>query len=189
MEKINFINGETPINDTNLNQMQDNMENAINTITTEIEEKIPSVIDNLESTSTTEALSAKQGKVLNESINDIIGDIGSISCAGTDAVTTTAEVELGSGTIEKAGKYLIAASIPINYYGQVGRQLILKLKINEQEVWIGGGVINSNAFVLYTQLTKIVNISKNANVKVTLIDAAGQTFACLPFILEYIRLK
>lgn len=35
MEKINFINGETPINDTNLNQMQDNMENAINTITTE----------------------------------------------------------------------------------------------------------------------------------------------------------
>lgn len=32
MEKINFINGETPINDTNLNQMQDNMENAISTM-------------------------------------------------------------------------------------------------------------------------------------------------------------
>lgn len=31
MEKINFINGETPINDTNLNQMQDNIETAINT--------------------------------------------------------------------------------------------------------------------------------------------------------------
>lgn len=54
MEKIKFINGETPINDTNLNQMQDNMENAI-----------PNVIDNLESTSTTDALSAKQGKELN----------------------------------------------------------------------------------------------------------------------------
>lgn len=189
MEKINFINGETPINDTNLNQMQDNMENAIDTITTETEEKIPNVIDNLESTSTTEALSAKQGKILNEKIDDIIGDIGSISCAGTDAVTTTEEVEIGSGTIEKAGKYLIGASIPINYYGQVGRQLILKLKINEQEVWTGGGVINSSVYVLYTQLTKIVNIPENANVKVTLIDTAGQTFACLPFMLEYIRLK
>lgn len=29
MEKINFINGETPINDTNLNQMQDNIEKSI----------------------------------------------------------------------------------------------------------------------------------------------------------------
>lgn len=178
MEKINFINGETPINDTNLNQMQDNIENAI-----------PNVIDNLESTSTTEPLSAKQGKVLDEKIDDIIGNIGSISCAGTDIVETTTEVELGSGTITKAGKYLIVASIPINYYGQTGRQLLLKLKINEQEVWSGGGIINSDAYTLYTQLAKIVNIPANTNVKVTLIDAAGKTFACLPFTLEYIRLK
>lgn len=150
---------------------------------------IPNVIDNLESTSTTEALSAKQGKVLDEKIDDIIGNIGSISCAGTDVVETTTEVDLGSGTITKAGKYLIVASIPINYYGQDGRQLILRLKINEQEVWSGGGVINSYVYTLYTQLAKIVNIPANTNVKVTLSDLTGKTFACSPFTLEYIRLK
>jgi hypothetical protein len=32
MEKINFTNNKTPLNDTNLNKMQDNMENAINEV-------------------------------------------------------------------------------------------------------------------------------------------------------------
>lgn len=45
--------GTTPLNAENLNQMQTNMENAI-----------PEVIDNLESTSATDALSANQGKIL-----------------------------------------------------------------------------------------------------------------------------
>lgn len=122
-------------------------------------------------------------------IDDIIGDIESISCAGTAAVTTTAEVELGLGTIEKAGKYLIVAFIPINYYGQTGRQLTLRLRINGKEAWCGGGVINSSAYTLYTQLTKIVNIPENANIKVTAHDETGKTFSCLSFSLEYIRLK
>lgn len=41
MEKINFKNGEAPyINDTNLNQMQDNTENAIKDVKTELEKEI-----------------------------------------------------------------------------------------------------------------------------------------------------
>lgn len=91
MEKINFINGETPINDTNLNQMQDNMENAI-----------PNVIDNLESTSTTEPLSAKQGKVLNEKIPAKIKELavtGTTSYNGScNDITDTCVVYVSNGT-------------------------------------------------------------------------------------------
>lgn len=32
MDKINFVNDKTPLNDTNLNQMQTNVENAINSL-------------------------------------------------------------------------------------------------------------------------------------------------------------
>lgn len=53
--------GTTPLNAENLNQMQTNMENAI-----------PEVIDNLESTSETDALSAKQGKILKELIEGTV---------------------------------------------------------------------------------------------------------------------
>lgn len=119
----------------------------------------------------------------------LVGDIGSISCSGTAAVTTTEEVEIGSGTIEKAGTYIISASVPINYYGQEGRLLILKLKINGNDVWYGGGIINSNAFTLYTQIFKIVNIPENSNIKVTMFDETGKTYSCHVFNLEYIRLK
>lgn len=102
MDKINFINGETPINDTNLNQMQDNVENAINTITTEIEEKIPNVIDNLESTSTTEALSAKQGKILNEKIPAKINELAvtgtTIYKGSCNDITDTCVVYVSGGT-------------------------------------------------------------------------------------------
>lgn len=35
MEKINFQNSKTPLNDTNLNQLQDNIENAINEVATQ----------------------------------------------------------------------------------------------------------------------------------------------------------
>lgn len=62
LERINFVNNKEPwLNDVNLNRLQDNVENAIMQIET-------TIIDNLESTSQTDALSAKQGKVLNEKI-------------------------------------------------------------------------------------------------------------------------
>lgn len=53
--------GTTPLNAENLNQIQTNVENAI-----------PPVVDNLTSTSATDALSANQGKVLNEKMTGTI---------------------------------------------------------------------------------------------------------------------
>lgn len=64
MKKIKFVNGSQPaINDTNLNLMQDNIEEAINNAET-------TVTDNLTSDSATDALSANQGKILNDKISN-----------------------------------------------------------------------------------------------------------------------
>ena len=68
MEKINFVNGTSPaLNATNLNQMQDNIENAIN----EVNDAIPEIVDNLTTEDATKALSAKQGKELKKAISDL----------------------------------------------------------------------------------------------------------------------
>ncbi len=98
MEKINFKNGQAPyINDTNLNQLQENIEEAIDSKSSLPEGgstgqvlakasnkdndvewvnqtgggEVTTVEDTLESESTINALSANQGKVLNEKINHI----------------------------------------------------------------------------------------------------------------------
>ena len=47
----------------------------INNFVNAIRNTAPSVVDNLTSTSTTDALSAKQGKVLNDKIGDAINYI------------------------------------------------------------------------------------------------------------------
>lgn len=67
MQKINFQNlpsTSTPLNATNLNQMQDNIETAINTVAGDI----PTVVDSLTGSSTTDAPSVH---AVNEKINTI----------------------------------------------------------------------------------------------------------------------
>ena len=65
MDKINFQNGVTKLNADTFNTLQNNIESAINDISS------TTVIDNLTSASTTDALSANQGKLLNEKITNL----------------------------------------------------------------------------------------------------------------------
>lgn len=62
----NLPDTSTPLNAENLN----NNFNELNNKYSELNNKMPSVINNLISTSTTDALSANQGKILNEKIED-----------------------------------------------------------------------------------------------------------------------
>ena len=59
--------GETPLSAEILNEMQDNIENAI-----------PIVVDNLTSTSETDVLSAKQGKILNDKLYSVLEQVTNI---------------------------------------------------------------------------------------------------------------
>lgn len=100
--KIGFINnGQPAINDANLNQMQTNIQTAISTLETNIENAI---VDNLTSIDPKSFLSAKQGKVLNDKIAD----------------TGWVNLTLSNGWENLGGKY------PTAQYRKIGKQVFLR---------------------------------------------------------------
>lgn len=124
-------------------------------------------------------------------LNNILNyNIESIAIPALLATTNvTSEQTLGTTTIPSAGTYLFWANIPVNYYGQNGRDLLLRFKINDVEIWRNVGVCNTYVYTLCAQLFSVQNISANSNIKITIQDTLGKTYACGAFILYYIRLS
>lgn len=66
----------------------------------------------------------------------------------------------------------------------------MKLKVNNTEKFIGGGIINTSAYTLYTKLLTVADVPANGTVEITLKnDADGKQFACGYFNLQFFRLK
>ena len=85
---------------------------------------------------------------------------------------------------------MFLADVPLNYYGETGRILYLRLKVNNSEKFVGGGVINTNVYTLYTKLLTVADVPANGTVEITLKnDADGKQFACRSFNLQFFRLK
>lgn len=163
LTKIRFNNGSQPaLNDTNLDQMQTNIQTAISTLEENVETEM----------------------------NNINTAITSVAVPALSVQTDTTEHILKSFTIETAGRYMFLADVPLNYYGETGRTLYLKLKVNNSEKFIGGGIINTNAYTLYTKLLTVADVPANGTVEITLKnDADGKQFACVGFNLQYFKLK
>ena len=104
MEKINFKNGQAPyINDTNLNKMQDKIENSF--------------LYTLESTSTKDAFSANQGRVLNEKITILEESQLDVSGSVCDnVVVNKLQKQLNMCTFDFEGNFNYTA----NAYNDVG---------------------------------------------------------------------
>lgn len=68
--------------------------------------------------------------------------------------------------------------------------LYLRLKVNTNEKYVGGGIINAYAYTLYTKLLAVVDVPANGTVEVVVNnDVNGKQFACGAFGLQYFRLK
>lgn len=100
----------------------------------------------------------------------------------------TSEVEFIHQTIAEAGTYIFWASIPLNYHGQVGRELYLRMKINGMEKWYSVGVCNSYIYTMSIQLFQVCKVPANGTVVVTIQDASGKTYACGSFNLYYMKI-
>lgn len=89
LTKIGFNNGSQPaLNDTNLNQMQTNIQTAISTLEENVETEM----------------------------NNINTAITSVAVPALSVQTDTTEHILKSFTIETAGRYMFLADVPLNYY-------------------------------------------------------------------------
>lgn len=89
LTKIGFNNGSQPaLNDTNLNQMQTNIQTAISTLEENVETEM----------------------------NNINTAITSVAVPALAVQTDTTEHILKSFEIETAGRYMFLADVPLNYY-------------------------------------------------------------------------
>lgn len=89
LTKIGFNNGSQPaLNDTNLNQMQTNIQTAISTLEENVETEM----------------------------NNINTAITSVAVPALSVQTDTTEHILKSFEIETAGRYMFLADVPLNYY-------------------------------------------------------------------------
>ena len=89
LTKIRFNNGSQPaLNDTNLDQMQTNIQTAISTLEENVETEM----------------------------NNINTAITSVAVPALSVQTDTTEHILKSFTIETAGRYMFLADVPLNYY-------------------------------------------------------------------------
>jgi hypothetical protein len=124
----------------------------------------------------------KLNKILDE-------EIKIINVSNLPVSSTILEKTLLTTTIEDEGIYLFMINIPINFYGQIGRELYAYLKVNNQIVSVAGGVINESAFTLYLPLSTIANVAKKSNLKVTIKSGTAQDYACTDFQVKYLKLK
>ena len=126
-----------------------------------------------------------------QELSDILNyQIKSFSASALNATTSvTSERTLLNNTITEAGIYLIWANMPLDYYGRKGRELYLRLKINNVERWYSYGVCNTYVYTLCMQLFTIQNISVNSNIKITVQDPSGKTYAVNSFTLYYMKLS
>lgn len=132
----------------------------------------------------------ENGKKVITDLDDINTEIISVTVPALAVKTDTTEHVLKSFTIETAGRYMFLADVPLNYYGETGRTLYLNLKVNNTEKFVGGGVINTNAYTLYTKLLTVADVPSNGTIEITLKnDTDGKQFACLGFNLQYFKLK
>lgn len=68
--------------------------------------------------------------------------------------------------------------------------LYLRLKVNTNEKYVGGGIINAYAYTLYTKLLAVVDVPANGTVEVVVNnDVNGKQFACGAFSLQFFKLK
>lgn len=125
MEKINFINGQTPLNDTNLNQLQTNIENAIPT-----EEDIKAIILATKPTNIIAiSLSSSMDCNVLESYTKVTG-FEEVFKIGDKLSFSNNEIVIGKGV----SKVLINAKF--TWYAETeGLKYIKVLKNNSQVIW------------------------------------------------------
>lgn len=117
-------------------------------------------------------------------------ELKALYSSGVAATTETiSEIELLNLKLTEAGTYIFFANIPLNYYGQSGRELYLRLKVNGVEIWYSIGVCNTYVYTLSTTLFRIANISKNDIVTITIQDITGKTYACRGFDFFYMKIQ
>lgn len=111
-----------------------------------------------------------------------------ISAVSNMSGTTTAITMLKT-SIPSSGLWLFTANVPINFYGQSGRELWVKLKINDTEIDSAGGVLNTYGYTIKLNMTCIAPANTGDTLKIEIQDASGKTYTTSWFPLYMVNLS
>lgn len=124
--------------------------------------------------------------------DNYISDLVNYVTTSISVTSTTAEQTILSTILEKKGLYLLVGSIPLNNYGlQIGRELYIKVKINNSEVFAQFWVINSEIYTLSRTIAVLFcTTSINSELKITIQNStSNKNWSCPSGVLQLARLK
>lgn len=124
--------------------------------------------------------------------DNYISDLVNYVTTSISVTSTTAEQTILSTILEKKGLYLLVGSIPLNNYGlQTGRELYIKVKINNSEVFAQLWVINSEVYTLSRTIAVLFcTTSINSELKITIQNStSNKNWSCPSGVLQLARLK
>ena len=131
---------------------------------------------------------------LGEVINVINSSFSSLKTNAVAVTTTTIETTIASQTISDKGYYLLTGTIPINFYGiQTGREIYLRVKVDEEEVFASVFIINSEVYTCSQCICCIFETtSTSSNLKVTIQnnrEGSEKQWACNEGTIQIIKLR
>lgn len=115
MEKINFINNQQPaINDTNLNKLQDNVEDAIDVVQTDTNTKLNKT--SVKTTKTTSGTDTYSCNYINDKVEKSLIDLTStntttLSTGGTQIAFNSVRTQIGTNLTYSSNGVLIGSGI------------------------------------------------------------------------------
>lgn len=124
--------------------------------------------------------------------DNYISDLVNYVTTSISVTSTTAEQTILSTILEKKGLYLLVGSIPLNNYGlQIGRELYIRVKINNVEVFSQLWVINSEVYTLSRTIAVLFcTTSINSELKITIQNStSNKNWSCPSGVLQLARLK
>lgn len=124
--------------------------------------------------------------------DNYISDLVNYVTTSISVTSTTAEQTILSTILEKKGLYLLVGSIPLNNYGlQIGRELYIRVKINNSEVFAQFWVINSEIYTLSRTIAVLFcTTSINSELKITIQNStSNKNWSCPSGVLQLARLK
>ena len=125
-------------------------------------------------------------KTLLNNINSSVTNYSLSSVAVTN--TTTAKTVL-TVTIPETGIYLFTGFASPNYYGQSGRELITRLKRNDNEIWRNVNVFNTYTWTAENTICAVAACAAGDKITVVVKSSDAENWSFSGGMLTITRLK
>ena len=122
-------------------------------------------------------------------LNNINSSVTNYSLSSVAATDTTAAKTVLTVTISETGIYLFTGFASPNYYGQSGRELITRLKRNDNEIWRSVSVFNTYTWTAENTICAVAACAAGDKITVVVKSSDAKNWSFSGGMLTITRLK